>query len=106
MSDSPASIRPATPEDVPAIHAMILELEVFEKLVHEFEATVEGLATGLFGEEATAEALVAEVESGLPVGYAIFFTTFSTFLAKPGLRLEDLYVKPESWICAKRVVNS
>ena len=95
MSDFPATIRPATPEDVPAIHAMILDLAVYEKLEHEFVATVEDLAASFFGQEPAAESLVAEVERGEPIGYAIFFKTFSTFLAKPGLWLEDLYVKPE-----------
>lgn len=95
MSEFPATIRPANPEDVPAIHAMILELAVFEKLEHEFVATVEDLTASFFGDEPAAESLVAEIEPGAPIGYAIFFKTFSTFLAKPGLWLEDLYVKPE-----------
>lgn len=95
MSDSPVSIRTATPEDVPAIHGMILELAEYEKLAHEFVATVEDLTASFFGDEPPAESLVAEVDPGQPIGYAIFFKTFSTFLAKPGLWLEDLYVKPD-----------
>ncbi|MEM9480385.1 MAG: GNAT family N-acetyltransferase [Verrucomicrobiota bacterium] len=86
-------IRPATPEDVPEIHAMIGELAEFEKLSDQFVATAEELREALFGENPAAEAIVAEAEGGL-AGYAIFFTTFSTFLAKPGLWLEDVYVRP------------
>ncbi|MEM0895997.1 MAG: GNAT family N-acetyltransferase [Verrucomicrobiota bacterium] len=86
-------IRPATPEDVPEIHAMIGELAEFEKLSDQFVATAEELREPLFGQNPAAEALVAEEDGGL-AAYAIFFTTFSTFLAKPGLWLEDLYVRP------------
>jgi GNAT superfamily N-acetyltransferase len=86
-------IRPATATDVPAILALIRELAAYEKLTHACVATEELLAQHLFGPERAAEALVAE-DTGQVVGYAIYFKTFSTFLAKPGLYLEDLYVQP------------
>lgn len=87
-------VRPARPDDVPAIHAMIGELAEFEHLQDQFVATVEDLHASLFGESPAAEALVAEAEEGL-AGYAIYFTTFSTFLCRSGLWLEDLYVRPD-----------
>lgn len=88
-------IRPAEPSDVAGIHEMIGELADFEHLRHQFVATVEDLAAGLFGERPPAGALVAEDrDAGQLVGYAIHFTTFSTFLGRPGLWLEDLYVRP------------
>lgn len=88
-------VRPARPADVLEIHAMIAELADFEKLRDQFVATVEDLTESFFGDEPAAGALVAEDESnGQLVGYAIWFTTFSTFLGKPGLWLEDLYVRP------------
>ncbi len=87
-------IRPARPEDVPEIHMMIGELAEFEKLSDQFVASVEELHDSLFGDRPAADALVVEAEGGL-AGYAIFFTTFSTFLAKQGLWLEDVYVRPD-----------
>ncbi|WP_399678775.1 GNAT family N-acetyltransferase [Xenophilus sp.] len=95
---SPAfTLRPATPQDVPAIVGMIRELAEFERLEHLMEATPERLAAQLFGERPAAEAMVAvadDVADGAAAGYALFFPTFSTFLARPGLWLEDLYVRP------------
>jgi GNAT superfamily N-acetyltransferase len=90
---SGASIREATPADVGAIFALMLELAEFEKLTHLFVATQEGVHDALFGARAAAEALVAE-HAGEVVGYALFFHNFSTFLGKRGLYLEDLYVRP------------
>lgn len=87
-------IRPATPDDIPEIHTMIGELAEFEKLADQFVASTEELHVALFGDRPAADALVVEEGEGL-AGYAIFFTTFSTFLAKPGLWLEDLYVRQE-----------
>lgn len=88
-------VRPAAPGDVPEIHAMIGELAEFERLRDQFVATVADLTASFFGEPPAAGALVAEeAESGRLVGYAIHFTTFSTFLGRPGLWLEDLYVRP------------
>jgi GNAT superfamily N-acetyltransferase len=78
---------------VPAILAMIRELADFEKLLDQCEATEELLTQNLFGGKKAAEAVVMEVE-GEVVGYAIYFVTFSTFLGRPGIYLEDIYVKP------------
>lgn len=86
-------LRSAVPADVPAIVELIRELAVFEKLEHLMQATPETLAPHLFGPRPVAEAVVAEAE-GRVVAFALFFTNFSTFLAKPGLYLEDLYVQP------------
>ncbi|MDR5751191.1 MULTISPECIES: GNAT family N-acetyltransferase [unclassified Caballeronia] len=88
-----ALIRTATPADVSAIFALMLELAEFEKLTHLFIATEDGVRDALFGARPAAEALVAQ-ESGAVVGYALFFHNFSTFLGKRGLYLEDLYVRP------------
>lgn len=86
-------IRPATPADVPLILSFIRELAVYEKLEHEVVATEEDLRAALFGERQVVEAVIASLDDE-PVGYALFFPNFSTFLAKPGLYLEDLYVRP------------
>ena len=88
------SIRGAELRDVVPIVAMIRELAEFEHLTHLLEVTPEKLRPHLFGERPVVEALVAEVV-GEVVGFALFFTTFSTFLAQPGLYLEDLYVRPD-----------
>ncbi len=87
-------VREATADDVPLILSLIRELAEYEKLSHEVVATVEGLRESLFGERRYAEVLVAE-QGGAPAGFALFFHNFSTFLGKPGIYLEDLYVKPE-----------
>ncbi|MDO9073430.1 MAG: GNAT family N-acetyltransferase [Rubrivivax sp.] len=87
------TLRPATPADLPAIVALIRELAVFEKLEHLVVVTPESLRPHLFGPRPAAEAVVGEV-SGQVVAFALFFTNFSTFLGKPGLYLEDLYVQP------------
>ncbi|MGZ8289638.1 MAG: N-acetyltransferase family protein [Telluria sp.] len=86
------TIRPAQPSDVAHIHGMIVELAVFEKLEHMVVSTEELLHEGLFGAHPGAEAIVGE-ENGEVVCFALFFHNFSTFLAKKGLYLEDLYVK-------------
>lgn len=88
-----AAIRPATPADVRAMLALMIELAEFEKLTHLFIATEAGLHDALFGARASAEALVAE-EGGQLVAYALYFHNFSTFLGRRGLYLEDLYVQP------------
>lgn len=88
-----AALRAAEPRDVPAIVGLIRELADFEKLTHLLEVTPEGLHPQLFGARPAAEALVAEHDGQL-IGFALFFTNFSTFLGKPGLYLEDLYVQP------------
>ncbi|MBS1716693.1 MAG: GNAT family N-acetyltransferase [Armatimonadetes bacterium] len=88
-------IRPAAREDTATILDLIRELAEYERLAHEVTATDQMLAECLFGARPTAESVVAEWE-GQIVGFALFFTNFSTFLAKPGLYLEDLYVKPSA----------
>ncbi len=89
----PLAIRPATPADVPLIRSLIRELAEYEKLADKAQATEELLAQHLFGERPVAEAVIAEA-GGEPAGFALFFTTFSTFTGKPGLWLEDLFVRP------------
>jgi GNAT superfamily N-acetyltransferase len=92
--DTPAfTLRPAELRDVGAIVGLIRELAAFENLTHLLQVTPEKLRPQLFGEKPAAEALVAE-SAGEVVAFALFFTNFSTFLAQPGLYLEDLYVKP------------
>jgi GNAT superfamily N-acetyltransferase len=86
-------IRPATPPDCAEILRLIGELAVYERLEHMVVGTEETLHRHLFGPRPAAEALVAE-RGGRAVGFALFFTTFSTFLCRPGLYLEDLFVEP------------
>ncbi len=85
------SIRPATPNDVPTVASLIRALSQYEKLEHEVTMTEDKLRASMFGPRPYAEALLAE-EDGKPVGFALFFHNYSTFLAQPGLYLEDLYV--------------
>ncbi len=87
------AIRAAEPGDVPAIVGLIRGLAEFEKLAHLVEVTPDSLAPHLFGERPVAEAVVAE-RAGRIVAFALFFTNFSTFLGRPGLYLEDLFVEP------------
>src|SRR5262249_53535601 len=87
-------LRAAEPRDVPAIVGLIRELAEFEHLTHLLRVTPETLRPHLFGDAPVVECMVGEV-AGDVVAFALFFTNFSTFLAKPGLYLEDLYVRPE-----------
>lgn len=87
------TLRPARREDVPLILQLIRELAEYEKLSHEFVATEEALEAHLFGERPAAEVLIGELD-GQAVGFALFFQSFSTFLARPGIYLEDIFVKP------------
>jgi len=89
----PHTLRAAEPRDLDAIVSLIGELAEFEQLTHLLEVTPEKLARHLFGERPVAECLVGEA-AGEVVAFALFFTNFSTFLAQPGLYLEDLYVRP------------
>lgn len=93
----PPHIRAATSDDVPLILTFIHGLAAYEKLSHEVEATEEKLRATLFPSvgRPAAECILAYAEHDAPAGFAIFFTNYSTFLAKPGLYLEDLFVKPE-----------
>lgn len=86
-------VRPAVETDVPVLLRLIRELADYEKLTDLVVASEEKLLKTLFGGKRVAEALVGSVE-GEPVGMAIYFQNYSTFLAKPGLYLEDLYVQP------------
>ncbi|RKX35131.1 MAG: N-acetyltransferase [Verrucomicrobia bacterium] len=88
------TIRAATPDDAGAILSFIRALADYEKLSDQVTATEEDLRSSLFGEHQVAEVLLAH-EGAVPVGFAIFFHNYSTFLAKPGIYLEDLFVKPE-----------
>jgi GNAT superfamily N-acetyltransferase len=89
-------LRPATIDDVPQILAFIRGLADYEKLTHEVEATEEKLRATLFPRDGrpAAECILAYLDAA-PAGFALFFTNYSTFLAKPGLYLEDLFVLPE-----------
>lgn len=89
------TIAPATQEDVPIILSLVKELAEYERLSHTVTATEELLFCALFGEKPVAEAVVAS-DGGKPVGFALFFHNFSTFVGKPGIYLEDVYVKPEA----------
>ena len=93
----PPQIRPAAPGDIPVILGFIRGLATYEKLLHTVEATEEKLAATLFpsgDHPAAAECVLAHLDER-PAGFALFFGTYSTFLAKPGLYLEDLYVEPD-----------
>jgi GNAT superfamily N-acetyltransferase len=86
-------IAPAIPDDVPFIAALIRELADYEKLAAEVSATEERIRSTMFGPRAVAEAVIAQLD-GTPVGFAVFFPTYSTFRAQPGLYLEDVFVRP------------
>ena len=88
------NIRAATASDCPTLLVFIRELAEFEKLSHEVKASEAALKQTLFTENNGIEALVAELD-GIPAGFALYFKNYSTFLAKPGLYLEDLYVSPK-----------
>jgi len=85
-------IRSATEKDVKLIYSFIKEIAEFEKLAHEVKATEEDIRNSLFEARPYAEVLIAEYE-GEPAGHAIFFHNFSTFVGRPGIYLEDLYVR-------------
>jgi GNAT superfamily N-acetyltransferase len=87
-------IRPATVEDVSLILSFVKELADFERLSHEVVATEETLRESLFGKWRAAEVVIGQ-QGDDPAGFALFFHSFSTFLGRPGIYLEDLYIKPE-----------
>src|SRR5436190_16422063 len=87
------TIVPATEQDVPAILDLIRGLAEYERLLHVFEATEDRLRRTLFGDRPAAEVWLAYVDQEC-AGFALFFTNYSTFLGKPGLYLEDVFVKP------------
>ncbi len=87
-------VRTASEGDVPLILSFIKELAEYERLSHEVVATEEALRRWLFGGRPVAEVVIADDTEG-PAGFALFFHSFSTFLGRPGIYLEDLYVRPE-----------
>ncbi|MDI7660390.1 GNAT family N-acetyltransferase [Cronobacter universalis] len=87
-------IRAARPEDATAIYKMIYELAVYEKAPQEVVTTPDEIRETLFGADSKTEALICEIDNK-PVGYAVFFTSYSTWLGRNGIYMEDLYVSPE-----------
>ena len=92
-ADSNFKIRPAQEEDAPVLLILIKELAEYERLSHEVVATENDLHNTLFGERPLAETLIGEYD-GTPISFALFFHNYSTFIGKPGIYLEDLYVRP------------
>lgn len=88
------SIKEITPDEVTGLLELIRELARFERLEHEVEATVESLADSFFGAKLVAGALIARA-NGEMAGYALYFFTFSSFVGRAGIWLEDLYVRPQ-----------
>lgn len=88
------TLAPVTPTEIPVLIELIRELARFEKLEHEFAATPEALHTAFFGSQPSAGALLTRVD-GEPAGYAIYFSTFSSFTGRPGVWLDDLFVLPK-----------
>lgn len=89
------TIRPATADDAELILRFITELAIYEKAEHEVKTDAAGIRDSLFAERATAHGLICE-HQGRPIGYAVYFFNYSTWLGKHGLYLEDLYVSPEA----------
>jgi len=87
-------IEPATPHDVPLILNLVKKLAAYERLSHEVVATEEHFREALFGTARVAEALLA-FSGDQPVGFALYFSTFSTFVGRPGIYLEDIFVEPQ-----------
>ena len=95
MPNADLLVRPAMATDVTTLLELFGELAEYEHLEHELKATEKQLREALFGERPAAEALIAE-RDGEALGYALFFPTFSSFLASTGVWLEDLFVRPDS----------
>lgn len=93
MANEKIAIAPATPADVPLILTLIRELAEFERLLDQAKATEADIHASLFGPRPYAEVRIARVESEV-AGFALFFHNYSTFMGKPGLYLEDLFVRP------------
>lgn len=92
------SVRPVVPDDVSLLHALVCELAEYERLRDSVTATEADLARALFGERPVCEAIVGLVDD-VPAGFALFFHNYSTFVGRPGLYLEDLYVRPAARGC-------
>ncbi|MDR2862863.1 MAG: GNAT family N-acetyltransferase [Puniceicoccales bacterium] len=90
----PFTIRPATAADATLLHRLVAELAAYESLSHELESTPAAHAEHLFGPRPRAAALLAFVRGFVPVGFAVWYPTYSTFAGRPGAFLEDLYVRP------------
>lgn len=93
MAPMTIAIRPATPDDLPLVAQFIRDLAEYEKLAHEVRFDEAKLGEKLFGSRPYAEVVIGELD-GLPQGFALFFHNFSTFEGRPGLYLEDLFVRP------------
>jgi GNAT superfamily N-acetyltransferase len=91
----PLTIRPATPDDAELILGFITELAIYEKAEHEVKTDAAGIRDSLFADGSTAHGLICE-HDGQPIGYAVYFFNYSTWLGRHGLYLEDLYVSPEA----------
>ncbi|HSC82603.1 MAG TPA: GNAT family N-acetyltransferase [Pseudomonas sp.] len=87
-------IRPATADDAALILRFITDLAIYEKAEHEVQTDVAGIRDSLFGEGSTTHALICE-QDGVAIGFAVYFFSYSTWLGKHGIYLEDLYVSPE-----------
>ena len=90
---APITISPATRDDVSLLFELVMALAEYENLAHEVTGAPEDLDKYLFGKTPTAQAIVARID-GAPAGFALYFFNFSTFLMKPGIYLEDLFVLP------------
>jgi len=101
MSENAIRVRPAAPGDVSLVADLIRALADYEHLSHELHLDEARLRDHLFGEPRYVEVLIGELD-GVAVGYALYFHTYSTFLTKPGIWLEDLFVRPE---CRRRGVG-
>jgi GNAT superfamily N-acetyltransferase len=91
----PVTVRPATPADAGLIHQFILDLADYEKLLDTVQATEGDTAAALFGDKARAFADIAEIDDQ-PVGFALWFYNYSTFVGRHGIYLEDLFVRPSA----------
>lgn len=89
------NIRPATREDAALILRFITDLAIYEKAEHEVKTDVQGIENSLFAPDSTAHGVICE-QDGQPIGYAVYFFNYSTWLGRSGLYLEDLYVTPEA----------
>ncbi|GIJ20953.1 GNAT family N-acetyltransferase [Micromonospora lutea] len=94
MTDSQLLIRPAEPGDADMLHRFIVELTEAEQYPGEVTAQPTDVAAALFGDRPVAEAVVADI-AGEPVGFALYYATYSTVAGRPGIHLDDLYVRPE-----------
>ncbi len=88
------TIRQARPADAKAIYDMIYELAVYEKAPEQVVTTVDEIQASLFASDSKTEALICEIDNKV-AGYAVFFTSYSTWLGRNGIYMEDLYVTPE-----------